>query len=69
MKEDMVLGLFLVLSVSPLVRGSEWRKMMIDDDDDDDDQCRASCPLMSVDILGTNCDQCGSTVRYCFTST
>ena len=34
-KEDMVLGLFLVLSVSPVVRGSEWRKMMIDGDDDD----------------------------------
>ena len=22
---------------------------------------------MSVDVLGTNCDQCRSTVRYCFT--
>ena len=30
---------------------------------------RASCPRMSVDILETNCDQCRSTVRYCFTST
>ena len=30
---------------------------------------RASCPWMSVDILGTNCDQCWSTVQYCFTST
>ena len=29
--------------------------------------CRASCPRMSVDILGTNCDQC--TVQCCFTST
>ena len=24
---------------------------------------------MSVDILGTNCDQCMSMVQYCFTST
>ena len=24
---------------------------------------------MSVDILGTNCDQCRSMVQYCFTST
>ena len=24
---------------------------------------------MSVDILGTNCDQCQSTVQCCFTST
>ena len=31
--------------------------------------CRASCPRMSVDILGTNCDQCVSMVQYCFTST
>ena len=31
--------------------------------------CRASCPRMSVDILGTNCDQCLSTVQCCFTST
>ena len=31
--------------------------------------CRASCPRMSVDILGTNCDQCRSMVQYCFTST
>ena len=31
--------------------------------------CRASCPLMSVDILGTNCDQCRSTVQYSFTCT
>ena len=30
--------------------------------------CRASCPRMSVDILGTNCDQCRSTVHCCFTS-
>ena len=29
----------------------------------------ASCPQMSVDILGTNCDQCRSTVQCCFTST
>ena len=31
--------------------------------------CRASCPRMSVDILGTNCDQCLSMVQCCFTST
>ena len=31
--------------------------------------CRASCPQMSVDILGTNCDQCRSKVQCCFTST
>ena len=31
--------------------------------------CRASCPRMSVDILGTNCDQCQSTVQCCFTAT
>ena len=31
--------------------------------------CRASCPRMSVDILGTNCDQCRSTVQGCITST
>ena len=31
--------------------------------------CRASCPRMSVDILGTNCDQCRSMVQCCFTST
>ena len=30
--------------------------------------CRASCPRMSVDILGTNCDQCLSMVQCCFTS-
>ena len=30
--------------------------------------CRASCPRMSVDILGTNCDLCRSMVQYCFTS-
>ena len=30
---------------------------------------RALCPRMSVDILGTNCDQCLSMVQYCFTST
>ena len=30
---------------------------------------RASCPRMSVGILGTNCDQCWSMVQYCFTST
>ena len=29
--------------------------------------CRASCPRMSADILGTNCDR--STVQFCFTST
>ena len=27
--------------------------------------CRASCPRMSVDILGTNCNQCRSMVRCC----
>ena len=31
--------------------------------------CRASCPRMSADILGTNCDQCLSMVQSCFTST
>ena len=33
--------------------------------------CRASCPWMSVGILGTNCecDQCLSMVQCCFTST
>ena len=31
--------------------------------------CRASCPRMSVNILGTNCDQCRSMVQCCFTST
>ena len=31
--------------------------------------CRASCPRMSADILGTNCDQRRSTVQCCFTST
>ena len=33
--------------------------------------CRASCPRMLVDILGTNCDQwqCLSMVKCCFTST
>ena len=31
--------------------------------------CRASCPPMLVDILGTNCDQCLSTLQCCFTST
>ena len=31
--------------------------------------CRASCPRMSVDILGTNCDQCLNMVQCCFTST
>ena len=30
---------------------------------------RASCPRMSVDILGTNCDQCRSMVQCCLTST
>ena len=30
---------------------------------------RASCPRMSVDILGTSWDQCVSMVQYCFTST
>ena len=30
---------------------------------------RASCHRMSVDIVGTNCDQCRSTVQCCFTST
>ena len=31
--------------------------------------CRASCPRMSVTVLGTNCDQCQSMVQCCFTST
>ena len=31
--------------------------------------CRASCPRTSVDILGTNCDQCLNMVQCCFTST
>ena len=31
--------------------------------------CRDSCPEISVNILGTNCDQCWSTVQCCFTST
>ena len=31
--------------------------------------CRASCPRMSADILGTNCEQCVSMVQCCFTST
>ena len=31
--------------------------------------CRASWPRMSVDILGTNCDQFLSMVQCCFTST
>ena len=30
---------------------------------------RASCPQMSVDILGTNCCQCRSMVQCCFMST
>ena len=30
---------------------------------------RASCLWMSVDILGTNCDQCLNMVQCCFTST
>ena len=29
----------------------------------------ASCPRMSVDILGTSWDQCMSMVQYCYTST
>ena len=29
----------------------------------------AWCPQMSVDILGTSCDQCRSMVQYSFTST
>ena len=33
------------------------------------DVCRASCPRMSVDMLGTNCDHCLSMVQCCFTST
>ena len=44
-------------SPSPIVRTPVWW------------WCRASCPRMSVDILGTNCDQYGSTVHCCFTST
>ena len=31
--------------------------------------CRASCPRMSADIFGTNCDQCLSMVQCYFTST
>ena len=31
--------------------------------------CRASCPQMLVDTLGTNCDQRRSNVQCCFTST
>ena len=31
--------------------------------------CRASCSEMSVNVLGTNCDQCRSTVQCCFMST
>ena len=31
--------------------------------------CRASCPRISVDVLGANCDQCRSMVQCCFTST
>ena len=31
--------------------------------------CSASCPRMSVDILGTNCDQYRNMVQCCFTST
>ena len=31
--------------------------------------CRTSRPRMSLDILGTNCDQCPSMVQCCFTST
>ena len=31
--------------------------------------CKALCPQMSVDILGTSCDQCLSMVQCCFTST
>ena len=38
--------------------GDNWRRWS-----------RASCPRMSAGILGTNCDQCRSTVQYCFTST
>ena len=30
---------------------------------------RPSCPPMSVDTLGTNCDQCRCMVQCCFTST
>ena len=30
---------------------------------------RTSCPQMSANILGTNCDQCVSMVQCCFTST
>ena len=31
--------------------------------------CWASCPRMSAEVLGTNCDQCRSMVQCCFTST
>ena len=31
--------------------------------------CVAECPRMSVDVLGTSCDQCRSMVQYSFTST
>ena len=42
------------------------------DDDvelDGDDDVELNVLGCSVDILGTNCDQCVSMVQYCFTST
>ena len=36
-----------------------WRTIILVKDD-----CRASCPQMSVDILGTNCDTC-KIYRFC----
>ena len=35
----------------------------------DDDEVEFHVPRMSVDILGTNCDQCLSMVQCCFAST
>ena len=40
---------------------SDWQ-CLITVVDDDDDVDRASCPRMSADMLGTNCDQCLSMV-------
>ena len=38
-------------------------------EEDYDGDVELQCPWMSVDILGTNCDQCVSMVQYCFTYT
>ena len=40
-----------------------------DDDDDDDDEAELHVLGCRLTYLGTNCDQCRSTVQYCFTST